>query len=426
MIDLDSDSFIRIFILLGLLGASAYFSASETALMSLSKIRIRQMAEEGIDKAQLLQKLMEKPEKLLGAILIGNNVVNIGASALATSLAIDFFGNAGVGIATGIMTLLVLIFGEITPKSIAVAKNESVALKVAGSISFIVRLLNPLIIALSYGTRLLIKLLGGDLTKKVPFITEAELKTMVDVGHEEGILETGERAMLHNVFRFGDLQVKDVMMPRTQVVAIEVDASYEKVMKVYKNELFSRMPVYRKTIDNIIGVLHIKDILFLEPEQKSFQLVNFVRKTYYTFESKRIAELFDDLRKKRLPFAVVADEYGGTAGIITMQDLIEEIFGEIADESDEETEAVQQVGEKEYLFSGTTRLELINAALESNLKSSHSDTIGGYIAETIGRFPLKGEHIRIDEIEFIILDTFRHRINRIHAKKIQSNGNYLF
>ena len=334
--------------LAGLLFLSAFFSASETALMSISKLRVRHMIEEKVKGAELVGQLVQNPGKLLGAILVGNNVVNIGASALATVLAIQFFGSKGVGIATGIMTLLVLIFGEITPKSLAAAYSERVAISVSKVIFVIIKILNPIIIILSFVTGFILRIFGVKIDTKKPFITEDELRTMVDVGHEEGVLEVEERKMIHNIFQFGDSQVKDAMVPRTDIAAVDVRSSYEDLLELFKREQYSRMPVYRNTIDNIIGILHVKDMFFLDKRMEEFDIEKNLRKTYYTFESKRIAELFEEMRKKRLQMAVVADEYGGTAGIITMQDLVEEIFGDIGDEYNEVTDDIQSIGEGEY------------------------------------------------------------------------------
>lgn len=374
------------------------------------------MVEENIKGAKLVGKLVENPGKLLGAILVGNNVVNIGASALATSLAIDLFGNTGVGIATGIMTLLVLVFAEITPKSLAASNSEKIAIKVSKPIFIIIKVLNPIIVILTFVTDSIIRVLGGKVNSKQPFITEEELKTMVDVGHEEGVLEVEERKMLHNVFQFGDSQVRDVMVPRTDIVAVDVRSSYDDIMEIFIKEQYSKIPVYRNTIDNIVGILYVKDIFFFNKHKEQFDIEKNVRKTYYTFESKRIAELFEEMRKKRLQIAVVADEYGGTAGIITIQDLVEEIFGDIRDEYDDAADDIQSKGEGEYIIDGLTRLSSINELLGTNLESEYYETIGGFITEIIGRFPKKGEVIDINGLKCIILDIYRSRIKRLRIK----------
>ena len=413
---MDPDSIAKMLILVVLLFISAFFSASETALMSLNKIRIRQMIEENIKGAELVGRLVENPKKLLGAILIGSTVVNVGASALATSLAIKFFGNTGVGIATGVMTLLVLVFVEITPKSMAVASSETVAIKVSGIIQVMIKLLNPVISVILFLNTIIIKVFGGKIDSEQPFITEKELRNLVDVGQEEGVFEVEERKMIHNVFQFSDSQVKDVMVPRTDIAAIDVCSTYDDILEFFKKRQCSRMPVYKNTIDNIIGIMYVKDMFFFDKRKEQFDIENNIRKPYYTFESKRIAELFEEMRKKSLQMAVVADEYGGTAGIITMQDLVEEIFGDIGDEYDEAADEIQSIGEGEYIADGLTRLSLINKTLGTDLESEHYETIGGFVTGVIGRFPKKGEIVEVDGLKCIMLDVYRTRIKRVRLK----------
>lgn len=418
---MDSDSTWQLIILLILLCSSAFFSASETALMSLSKIRIRHMVDEKVKGAQLVSKLVENPGKLLSAILIGNNVVNIGASALATSIAIDYFGEKGVGIATAMMTILVLIFGEITPKSIAARNSESISLKVAGAINIITTILNPITIIFSYLTNGIVRLLGGKVEMGKPYITEEELKTMVDVSHEEGVLEVEEKQMIYNVFEFGDSQVKDVMVPRTDMVAIEVSSTYEEIMDVFKREQFSRLPIYKETTDNIIGILHVKSLVFFDNSKEKFDINKYMIKPYFTYEYKPTTELFDEMRKNRVAMTVVLDEYGGTAGIVTMEDLVEEIVGDIEDEYDnEEHDEIQVIKEDEYIVDGSAKIELVNEMIGTNIESEDFDSIGGYVIGEIGGFPKKGETIECGNIKFIIEDIDKNRIKKL--KILTLNG----
>ena len=262
----------KIIILFFLLALSSFFSASETALMSLSKLRVRYLVDQNIKNADIVSKLIDNPNKLLSAILIGNNIVNIGASSLATVIAIDYFSSAGVGIATGIMTILVLIFGEITPKSFAANDPEKISLKVCKIISLTIIILNPIIIIFIKLTELILKLLGSKNNSKKPFITEDELKTLVNVGHEEGIIEIEEKAMIHNVFEFTDLQVKDIMTQRTNIIAIQLCTPYEDIMELFKEEHFSRIPVYENNVDEIVGILHLKDLIFHNIDNDNFDI----------------------------------------------------------------------------------------------------------------------------------------------------------
>jgi len=398
-------------ILICLIGFSALFSASETALTSLSKIRIRQMVEDEVKGADLVNKLVENPSKMLSAILVGNNVVNIGASALATSIAIEHFGEGGVGIATGIMTILVLIFAEITPKSLASRNPENVSLRVARSIFFVTSLLNPVAIVFTYITNFIIRLFGGKGDNTKPFITEEELKTMLDVSHEEGVLEIEERKMINNVFEFGDSQVKDVMVPRTDMVAIEATSSYSEILNTFKEEQFSRIPVYRESIDDIIGILHIKNLAFID--EKDFDINEALREPYFTYEYKKITELFEEMRKARAALTIVLDEYGGTSGLVTMEDLVEEIVGEIEDEYDDYEIGIQVIKEDEYIIDGNIRIDVVNEMIGTNIESEDFDSIGGFVIGELGRFPDKGETLEYQNIKFIIEEIDKNRIKKM-------------
>ncbi|MFZ5967046.1 MAG: HlyC/CorC family transporter [Bacillota bacterium] len=411
---MDSSSYWHFIALFCLLCFSAFFSASETALMSLSKIRIRHMMEEKIKGAEVIDRMIENPSKLLGTILVGNNIVNIGASALATSLAMDFFGKSGVGIATAFMTVFVLVFGEITPKSLAAQNSESFSLKVVGPISLIIKILNPIVILFTFITNGLIRLLGGNVDKEQPFITEEELRTIVTVSHEEGVLEVEEKQMIHNVFEFGDLQIKDVMIQRTDIVAIDVESTYDEVMDVIKEEQFSRYPIYKEQIDDIIGVLNMRDLVFLEGTKENFRMENYIREPFYTFEFKKISEVFKEMKKHRSHMAIVLDEYGGTAGIVTIEDLVEEIVGDIQDEYDDEEEnEIEVIKEDEYVVDGSVRIDLVNELIGISLESEDFDSIGGFIIGQLGRLPEEGETVEYNDIKLITESIEKNRIKKI-------------
>ncbi|MBU3129394.1 hemolysin family protein [Clostridium tagluense] len=414
---MDPDGTWQILSLVILLGFSAFFSSSETALMTLSKIRLRHMVESEIKGAALINKLLKNPSKLLGGILVGNTVANIGASALATSLAIKYLGpslgDSAVGIATAIMTIFVLIFGEITPKSLAAQNSEKVALKVARPISLITFILNPLITVLIYITNAFIKILGGEIGKQRPFITEEELKTMVSVSHEEGVLEGEEKQMIYNVFEFGDSQAKDVMTPRTDMIVANVTSTYEELIRIFKQEQFSRVPIYQETIDNIIGVLYLKDLIFFENEIEEFTIEKHMRVPYFTYEFKSTVDLFADMRLKRVPIAILLDEYGGTAGLVTIEDLVEEIVGDIDDEYDDDTDQIEVVKEDEFIVAGNTRINMVNEMIGLNIESEDFDTIGGFVTGIHGRLPNTGETILYNDTKFIIQNTSKNRIVKL-------------
>ena len=403
----------QLIVLVSLLALSSFFSASETALMSLSKIRIRNMVEENIPGSKKVQKLVENPSTMLSGILVGNNIVNIGASALATSLAIINFGSTGVGLATGIMTILVLIFGEITPKSLAAQNSEKMALKVAPFITIIVAVLKPFNVVLIYLTNAIIKVLGGDVDARTPYITEAELKTMINVSHEEGMLESEEKEMIHNVFEFRESRVTEVMTPRTYMVAVSLDSSYDKIVEVFKTQQFSRVPVYDDGIDNVVGILYLKDLIFFDASKETFEITKYMREPYFTFEFKLITELFSEMRDKSIQVAIVIDEYGGTAGMITLEDLVEEIVGDIRDESDELFNEIEVVEEDEYLVCGSAEIDLINEMLGVKIESEDFDTIGGFVTGLFGRLPETGEQIEFNNMKFVVEHVQKYRIEKL-------------
>lgn len=414
---MDFNSMINLVILLVCLALSAFFSAAETALMSISKIRVRHMIDDEVPGAVAVQRLIENPAKLLSTILIGNNAVNIGASAIGTSLAVDQFGNNGVAIATVVMTIVVLLFAEITPKSLAAKRSEKTALALSKPLSVIVSLLKPIVIVFTYATNILMKLFGIKIDKDKPYITEEELKTIVTVSHEEGVLEVEEKQMIYNVFEFGDMTIHDVMVQRTDIVAFNVSTSYDDIMNTIREEQFSRYPVYQDNIDNIIGIINIKDIAFVSVNNSDFKMENYMRKPYFTFEFKRITELFKIMKKNRLHFAVVLDEYGGTAGIVTIEDLLEEIVGEIKDEYDEHEIEIEVVKDGEYLVYGSTKLTLVGDMLNINLDSEDFDSIGGFIIGQLGRLPKTGEVMEYKDIKFKTEAVERNRIMRVRITK---------
>lgn len=404
----------QVILLAILLVMSGFFSMSETALMALSKIRIRHMVDEGVKGAKLVEKLSEDPSKLLGAILIGNNIVNIGASALATSIAVKAIGESGVGLVTILMTILVLIFGEITPKSIAKQKSEKVALRVSKPINVVVKLFRPFIAIFTAISGVFIKLLGGDPKATEPFITEEELKTMVGVSEEEGVLENVEKEMIFNVFGFADAQVKDVMVQRVDVVAVDINATYDEVINIIKVEQFSRIPVYNQNIDDVIGILNVKDLIIASQSEEYFKVSDYMREPYYTFEFKKVTELFKEMKKSRNHMAVVLDEYGGNVGIVTIEDLIEEVVGEIEDEYDDEQDSdIIVIKEDEYIVDGSARLDHIGDLIGVSMESEEFDSIGGLIIGELGRFPEQNEEVKVNSIRFVVEEIDKNRIKKV-------------
>ncbi len=410
---MGSEIGLQLFILVLLIGGSAFFSMSETALMSITKLDVRHMTTNKVKGAKLVGTLIEDTSKLLGSILVGNNLVNIGASALATVVATDLLGNAGVGIATGVMTLFVLVFGEITPKSIASKNPQKIAVLVSKPIFLVVTIVSPIVKILMVITNGLVRLLGGKSDANESFITADKLKTIVTVSHEEGVIQKEEKEMLHNIFNFGDSYAKDVMIPRTDMITIDIEASYSEVMEIFKQHQFSRMPVYKDSNDNIVGMLYIKDLLMNSVDHEQFAISSILREAFFVHEFNKIDKLFKKLQLKKIGMAVVVDEYGGTSGLITIEDLIEMIVGDIDDEYDLDQDDFVQLSEDEYLIDGSFRISELNEKMELDIVSDEFDSIGGYLVGVVDRFPQNGETVKTDNLTFIIEDADNKRINKI-------------
>ena len=413
---MDSTSIlIQTIILVILLIGSGFFSMSETSLMSLSKIRIRHMQEEGVKGAKLVSNLIEDSNKLLSTILVGNNVVNIAATSISTALFTSLIpGASGVAVATAVMTVLVLLFGEITPKTIAANNSEKVAIFVSRPIKIIIFILRPVVWVFNLVTGVIFKILGVKDKSGQPYITEEELKTMVNVSHEEGVLEIEERQIINNVFQFGDMQAKEAMVQRLDMIAINSEDKYEEIIEMFKNEKFSRMPVYNESIDDIIGILNIKDIIFLNDEEiQKFNIKDYIREPFFTYEFKKITQLLEEMKIEKSQMAIVVDEYGGTSGLITIEDLVEVIVGDIEDEYDEEEEEIQVIKEDEYIVDGSIKITDVNELIGVRLESEEFDSIGGYIIGHLRRLPEENEVIEVDNIKFCIESLDKNRIKKV-------------
>ena len=391
---MDTDGVIQLLILIILLFLSGFFSSAETALTTVNRVRLKTLADEGNKRAQTALNVLDKYGKMLSAILIGNNIVNISASALATTLAIKI--NLAVGIATGALTVFVLLFGEIMPKNLAMVYSEKLALSYAGAIAAIMKILTPVIFIVDKLANGMMKLLHIDANKKTA-MTENELRTYVEVSHEDGVIESEEREMIYNVFDFSDAVAKDVMIPRIDMATISEDAHYDEVMELFKECMYTRIPVYSEDKDNIIGLINIKDFILVE-DREAFRISDIMRQAYYTYEFKKTADLLVEMREKRVNVSFVLNEYGATVGMITMEDLLEEIVGEIRDEYDEdEEELIQQIDERSYLVEGSMKLSDINDELGTELESEDYDSIGGLIIENLDRLPEDEETIETEQ-----------------------------
>lgn len=391
---MDTDGVMQLIALIILVLLSAFFSSAETSLTTVNRVRLKTLAEDGNRRAKTALEVLDKYGKMLSAILIGNNIVNLSASALATTLAIHI--HFTVGIATAILTVVILIFGEIVPKNMAMINSEKMALLYASMISGLMKLLTPLIFVIDSLAKGIMKLFRVDADKKTA-MTENELRTYVEVGHEDGVIESEEREMIYNVFDFGDAVAKDVMIPRIDMVTVDKEATYEEVMEVFKDCMYTRIPVFEEDKDNIIGLINIKDFILVEDKAK-FKISDILRQAYYTYEFKKTADLLVEMRQKCFNVAFVLNEYGGTAGMITLEDLLEEIVGEIRDEYDsDEEQLIQKMQDRTYLVEGSMKLSDINDELGTDLKSEDYDSIGGLIIEHLDRVPEDGAQIVTDQ-----------------------------
>lgn len=391
---MDTDGVIQLFALLILMCLSAFFSSAETALTTANRVRLKTLADDGNKRAQTALDVLDKYGKMLSAILIGNNIVNISASALATTLAIRI--HLSVGIATGALTVFVLIFGEIVPKNVAMVYSEKLALFYAAMIAGLMKVMTPVIFVVDKVSGGLLKLLHIDTSKRTA-MTETELRTYVEVSHEDGVIESEEREMIYNVFDFSDAVAKDIMIPRIDMATVSVDSGYDEVMELFKECMYTRIPVYQEEKDNIIGLINIKDFILVE-DKAQFKINDIMRQAYYTYEFKKTADLLIEMREKRVNVSFVLNEYGAAVGMITLEDLLEEIVGEIRDEYDEdEEELIQQIEERVYLVEGSMKLSDINDELGTLLSSEDYDSIGGLIIENLDRLPEDGETITTDQ-----------------------------
>ena len=400
-----------------LLSLSAFFSSSETALTTVNQIRMRTLADNGDKRAARVLRVTGNPGKMLSAILIGNNIVNLSASSISTSLAIHLFGNTGAGIATGILTFLILIFGEVTPKTMATIKADSMSLTVAAPIGLLMKILTPVIFIinkLSLGLMFLLHVNIKDAQKKM---TEEELRTIVDVSQENGVIEHEERDMIHNLFDFGDAEAKEIMVPRIDMTFVQADATYQEVLDIFRQDMFTRLPVYEDSTDNVIGIINMKDFL-LQNDTPEFSVRNLLREPYFTYEHKNTADLFLEMRKSSISLAIVLDEYGVTAGLITLEDLLEEIVGEIRDEYDaDEEDDITRISDREFYVLGSANLNDVSEALSLHFTSDDYDTIGGYCLGLLDHLPEKNEIILTDNNILLRIDRMeKNRIERIYIR----------
>lgn len=415
---MDAGAIYQIAFLVILLFLSAFFSSAETSLTTVNRIRMRSLAEEGNKRAERVLHITDDSGKMLSAILIGNNIVNLSASSIATSLAIKLWGSVGAGIATGLLTLLILIFGEISPKTLATIHAEKISLAYSGTIEFLMKILTPVIFIINKLSMGFLFLLRVDPNAGNQQMTEQELRTIVDVSKESGVIESEEHEMINNLFDFSDAQAKEVMVPRIDMTFADINSTYDELIEIFQEDKFTRLPVYEENTDNVVGILNMKDLL-LYKDKEHFKLSNIMREPYFTYEHKNTAELFIEMKKSSISLAIVLDEYGATAGLITLEDLLEEIVGEIRDEYDtDEEDSILPLNEREFIVLGSTNLEDLCEELDLNFVSEDYDTIGGYLIGLLDHLPEKNEIIITDDDILLRVEQMdKNRIEKIYIKK---------
>lgn len=411
-------SMMQLAALVVLVFLSAFFSSAETALTTVNKHRLRALSEEGNKTAEKVLKFVDNPSKLLSAILIGNNIVNISASALATTFTTAAFGSKFIGVSTGVLTLVVLLFGEITPKTLATVYSEKMSMIYIHIIAPMTMVLTPVIWIVDKLSDVIFFILRVDRNAATNQMTEGELRTIVDVSVEDGVLEKEEKSMINNVVDFGDSKAKDIMIPRADMVLVSVDASFDEVFKAFKEEHFSRLPVYDESKDTVIGIVYMKDLFFYQNEKdnsrKNFSVRSIMREPFFVYEYQKTSSIMAELRKRFVSMAIVLDEYATAVGLITVEDLLEEIVGEIRDEYDMyELEMVRKLSDNQFEIDASMKLSDLEDVIGLELESEDYDSLGGYVIELLDHLPSEGETVKKDGVTFKVMSMEKNRIDRV-------------
>ena len=417
---MSSEAILYLVLLFVCLLLSAFFSSSETAFISLQRVRLKHEAQTKVRGAERVAKMMERPEKLLSTILLGNNLVNTAAVALATALAMSVWGKEnGVLIATIAMTVVLLIFCETTPKTIAVQRAEQLSRIFARPIEVLSWLLTPFVVVLSWIASGFSKLAGGTPVPR-SLASEEEIRTMISVGHSEGEVEEAEAKMLHKVFDFGDRPVREVMVPRPEVVCIEQGSNVADFLALYAESPLSRFPVFQDNMDNVVGILAIKDILMAEAKgtiDKQTVIDDLVRPAYFTPETKRVGELFAEMRDRNYQMCVVVDEFGGTAGIASLSRLVEEVVGPVGDELAAVEKDYEAINAYTFEIDGGMRIEEANEEMELDLPEGDYETVAGFILDLLGRIPRPNEQLRYKDLKLVVTEMRGVKIEKILLTK---------
>jgi putative hemolysin len=397
---------------------SAFFSGSETALTAIDRLRVRYLVEKNRPGAARLELLLDRPDRLLTGILIGNNVVNIAASVFATALFIQLYGDRAELLTILVMTPLLLIFSEVFPKTYANQNSERVSFFILRPIILLLWLLAPVIWLITSVTRLLTRVLQRHAAR--PFISEDEIRTMINVGEQSGVVAEEQRRMLHGVFELSQSRVRDLMVPRTEVVGLEVSMPFAEMLKLVQEARHSRFPVYDESLDNVIGIVHSKDILSFVHRPELFDVRTVARAPYFAPESKRVESLLQSFRKRHVHLAIVVDEYGGVEGIVTLEDIIEEVFGNIEDEYDLEESLIRELAPDRFLIDGSMPLKTINRRFALAFSEEHATTLAGLVLQTLGTIPAAGERCQVAGTKLIVKKVSGQRIDEIEMRLARS------
>ncbi|OXZ28397.1 hemolysin [Finegoldia magna] len=409
---MDSSSVSQIIALVLLVAMSSVFSSSETAITSVSKIKVRQLDQKDNKNAHLLKKLHDNMQTTISTILIGNNIVNIAASSIATILFTNIFHQNGALISTVVMTVFVLIFGEVLPKTIAQYKNKSVALKFSRFIYLLTIVFKPIVKVLNLLTRLIIKLFVGE-DEDSSTLTEEELKTLVEVSEEEGVLKNQETEIMINALELKETLAVDIMTPRTSMASVDIEDAESDLKEIIKNITYSRIPVYEDSIDDIIGVLHIKELAHkIIEDYRDFKVRDILKPAFYAYEYIPVVDLFKQMRTKNISISIIIDEYGGTSGIVTMEDILEELVGEIDDEYDNEKE-VTKLSDNEYLVDPEMRIDEVNERFDLDIQSDKFDSIGGFVIELLDRMPKSKDEVEFENLKFVVVNVDKRKITQL-------------
>ncbi len=417
---MTTDQWLHVLGLFVLFFFSAFFSGSETALMSMDRLRVRYLADKEQPGAKALQTLLAKPDDLLSAILVGNNLVNIMLSVFAAALFIDLFGESGELMTIVVLTPLLLIFSEVCPKTYAATYPEKLSFRVLRPIRFFMWLLRPVTAVVSGVSGLLTHFLRGE--RQVHSISEDEIRSIIEFGENAGVVGKDKRRMIHGIFDLSEIRVRDVMVPRTEVVGISVEADFKDVVQLTAQARHSRFPVYDGDLDKVVGVIHSKDVLNYLDKPELFSLRELARPPFFVPEAKPIEALMQAFRRKHLHLAVVVDEYGGVEGICTLEDIVEEIVGEIQDEYDEEDMLVKPLGTNRYLVDGSAAIRYINRRFGLTLSEEHVNTLAGFLINFLGSIPEVGVRCEVDGVLFTVLEVEDRRIEKIELQLAAHNA----